>query len=165
MKTKIYLTIMMAAILLISSCSGDEKILGIGDKVQHDDFFYSIEKVITSNTIGEKMTGGVYYIVTFKVQNDAKRVQHDWKNDAAFVTDENGKVYENNIEIQKLLDSKIPFGFKESYSTKAGTSETTQFIFDIPLTVKQPYLKFRGDFLMGDMFDGNQFKNSKIKLF
>ncbi len=76
-----------------------------------------------------------------------------------------GKVYENNTEMQKILNSMTSFGFKDSYITKAGTSETTQFIFDIPLTVKKPYLKYRGDFLMGDMLDGNQFKNLRVKLF
>ena len=142
-----------------------KKTLGVGDKVQHDDFFYTVEKVSTSNTIGDKKATGMFYIVTFKVQNDAKKVDHEWKNDVAYVIDENGKVYENNTEMQKILNLMTSFGFKNSYITKAGTSETTQFIFDIPLTVKQPYLKYKGDFLMGDMFDGNQFKNSRIKLF
>ncbi len=165
MKTKIILFSYMLALIIFAQCSSNDKTLAVGEKVQHDDFFYSVEKVSNSNTIGDKKTNGLYYIVTFKVQNDAKKVDHEWKNDISFVTDENGIVYENNIELQKLLNSRSLFGFKESYSTKAGESETTEFIFDIPLTVKQPYLKYRGDFLMGDMFDGNQFKNSKIKLF
>lgn len=165
MKTKLILFSILTAAFIFSACSSNEKTLGVGDKVQHDDFFYSVEKVATSNTISNKVTGGMYYIVTFKVQNDAKRVDHEWNNNVAFVTDENGKIYENSNDLQKFLNSLNSFGYKDTYVTKAGTTESTTFIFDVPAGVKQPYLKFRGDFLMGDLFDGNQFKNSRIKLF
>ena len=38
-------------------------------------------------------------------------------------------------------------------------------VFDVPREVKEPYLKVRGDFLMGDLFDGNQYKRTRVKLF
>lgn len=67
MKIKIMYYSFMFALLILTSCSSDEKTLGVGDKVQHDDFFYSVEKVSTSNAIGDKKTNGLYYIITFKV--------------------------------------------------------------------------------------------------
>ncbi len=103
--------------------------------------------------------------MTFKTQNDAKRVEHEWKNNVAYITDEKGNVYENNNELQKLLNEHEPFGYKDTYVTKAGIVESTVMIFDVPNSVTEPYLKVRGEFLMGDMFDGNQFKNTKVKLF
>lgn len=165
MKTKIIFAFMVAAILLISSCSGDEKTLAVGDKVQHDDFFYSIQKVMKTHDFVTKKSEGIFYVVMFKVQNDAKKVEHEWTNNVVYVVDENGKEYENNSELQKEF-SRINYEqYKDKHVTAAGTSDSTVMVFDIPLNVKQPYVKFRGGFLLGDLFDGNQFKNSRIKLF
>jgi hypothetical protein len=112
-----------------------------------------------------KKANGTFYVVMFKVQNDAKKVEHEWDNSVVYVVDENGKEYENNVELQKEF-SRINYEqYKEKHVTAAGTSDSTVMVFDIPLNVKQPYVKFRGSFLMGDLFDGNQFKNSRIKLF
>jgi len=151
--------------LMFSSCSSDEKTIGLKEKLQHDDFFYSVLDVETATMIEGKQAMGTFYIVKFKVQNDAKRVTHEWKNNVAYITDGKGREFENNNDLQKLLNSAQPFGYKDTYNTNAGTSETTLFIFDVPNDVKEPFLRYRGEYLMGDMFDGNQFKNTKVKLF
>ena len=66
---------------------------------------------------------------------------------------------------QKALNAMKPFNLKDKYITPAGVTDLTIFVFDIPKEIKQPYLKVRGEFLMGDMFDGSQFANTKIKLY
>jgi hypothetical protein len=161
----IFLTLIAAIILLVSSCSNEPKTVNIGDKVQHDDFFYSVQKVMKTPDFVGKKSSGTFYVVMFKVQNDAKRVEHPWDRNVVYLVDENGKEYESNIELEKEF-SRINYEqFKDKYVTAAGSSDSTVLVFDIPNTVKEPYIKFRGDFLMGDMFDGNQFKNSRVKLF
>lgn len=156
---------MAAALTLLAACSGTPKTLNVGDKLKHDDFFYSIQKVMkTPDFVGSK-SRGTFYVVMFKVQNDAKRVEHPWDRNVVYMVDENGKEYENNIELEKEY-SRINYEqFKDKFVTAAGTSDSTVLVFDIPNNVKEPYIKYRGDFLMGEMFDGNQFKNSKVKLF
>ncbi|MEO8512498.1 MAG: hypothetical protein ABI543_02955 [Ignavibacteria bacterium] len=165
MKTKIVLFSYMLALIVFAQCSSKEKSLGVGDKVQHDDFFYSIQKVLKTPDFVGKKSNGTFYVIMFKVQNDAKRVEHGWDRNVVYVTDENGKEYENNTELEKEYCRINYESYKEKYVTKAGSSDSTVIVFEIPNDVKQPYVKYRGDFLMGDMFDGNQFKNSKVKLF
>ena len=152
-------------LILISSCSGDEKVVDMKQEVQHDDYFYSVEGYYKADEIAKEKASGTFYVVTFKVTNRAKRVDHPWENSIAYVVDEKGKEYHNLPEKQKLLNTIIPFNLKDRHITKAGETETTVFVFDIPNNVKQPYLKYNGEFLMGDMFDGNQFKHARIKLF
>ena len=46
-----------------------------------------------------------------------------------------------------------------------GAVDTTVFVFDVPRDVREPYLKVGGEFLMGDLFDGHQYKRTRVKLF
>jgi hypothetical protein len=165
MINKIILLSFILSAVILTSCSSDEKTIGLNQMLQHDDFFYSVLYVETASMIEGKKANGTFYIVKFKVQNDAKRVSHEWKNNVAYITDDKGREFENNNDLQKLLNSAQPFGYKDTYITNAGTSESTLFIFDVPNDVKEPYLRYRGEYLMGDMFDGNRFKNTKVKLF
>ncbi len=165
MKNKLSIFILSVLTLYFSSCSSDEKTIGLKQNIHHDDFEYSVQDVEKTASIGETKANGIFYIIAFKVQNDAKRVDHKWKNNIAYIVDASGKEYENDNHLQKLLNARNPFGYKDSYITGAGVTESTVFVFDLPADVKEPCLKVRGDFLMGDMFDGNQFKNTKVKLF
>lgn len=161
----ILLVIFSFLILLIPGCSGEEKVLNVGDKLQHDDFFYSVQKVMKTPDFVGKKADGTFYVVMFKVQNDAKRTEHEWNRNVLFVVDENGKEYENNAELQKEY-SRINYEeYRDSYKTPAGSSDSAVVVFELPNSVKQPFIKYRGDFLMGDLFTGNAFKNSKVKLF
>lgn len=152
-------------ILLLQGCSREEKVLNIGDKLQHDDFFYSVQKVMKTPDFVGKKADGTYYVIMFKVQNDAKRTEHEWNRNVLYVVDENGREYENKAELQKEY-SRINYEeYRESYKTAAGKSDSAVVVFELPNSVKQPYIKYRGEFLMGDLFSGNAFKNSKVKLF
>jgi hypothetical protein len=155
---------LLASIIFIS-CSGREKTIGIGESIRHDDFEYSVSDFEKTEKIGNWKASGIFYIVHFRVQNDAKRVDHGWRNNVAYITDEKENIYENSNELQKQLNSIRQFGYKDSYLTQAGTTESTIMVFDVPNSVKEPFLKVRGDFLIGDLFDGGQFKKTKIKLF
>lgn len=162
---KIKLVVSLFILIFISSCSSDNKTIGLKQELQHDDYFYSIADVTKTEDIGGVKPQGVFYTVTFRVDNRAKRVEHPWNNSIAFVIDENGKEYQNLPDKQRALNQIKPFNFKDSHVTKAGETELTVFVFDLPKDVKQPFLKYNGEYLMGDMFDGNQFKKTKIKLF
>lgn len=117
------------------------------------------------DSIGSLKPNGRFWIVTFAVNNEAKRVDHAWTNKIAFVTDGSGHVYENQPDAQQQLNKRQPFGWQSQYKTSAGRTDSTQLVFDLPTTLKQPYLHFRGDLLMGDAFDGQQFKHTKVRLF
>lgn len=151
--------------VIFSSCSSDEKTIGLGQNIHHDDFEYSVQNVEKTDRIGSVKSKGMFYIVTFQVQNKARRVEHEWDNNITYLVDEKRSEYENSHEMQQSLKNIKDFSLKDKYVTPAGQTESAVLVFDIPNEVKEIYLKVRGDFLMGDMFDGNQFKNTKVKLF
>lgn len=162
---KLKAVILMFSIVFISSCSNEQKTIGLKQNIHHDDFEYSVQSVEKREWFGSVKAKGMFYLVTFRVENDAKRVEHKWDNNITYLIDENGKEYENSYDQQVNLLRTITYSLKKEYHTAAGKTESTILVFDVPTDVKEPYLKVRGDFLMGDLFDGNQFKNTKIKLF
>lgn len=164
MKNLFILSILYISSVFVSSCSKDEQILKVGDKLQHDDFFYSVQKSLKTKEFVTAKANGDFYVLMFKVQNDAKRVDHNWKRDVVYVVDESGREYENLPQLEMEYANINYEKYRESFVTKPGTSDSTVLVFDLPENVKEVYVKYRGDFLMGDLFDGNKFKNTKVKL-
>lgn len=154
--------------IMIYGCA-KESYVNINDRVQHDDFFYSVTDLVKSpimsdgtETIKPK---GVFYIVHLKIDNQSKSVTHKWDNDIAYVEDGTGKKYENDLQAQKLYYKANSLAYKDEYSVDAGSSAKTVFIFDVPSGVNDACLRFKGSFLMGDLLDGGKFTKTRVKLF
>src|SRR4030095_2926085 len=154
--------------ILFLSCA-DERIAGLNEKIRHDDFLYSITDITKGSLIkdgsGIFKAKGNFYIVKLKIINEAKRVEHKWDNKAVYVVDAAGKEYENDTEAQKIYYKSNMMEYKDQYNISASSTGETTYIFDLPKDVKEPYLKFRGNFLMGDFFDGGKFTKTKVKMF
>ena len=151
--------------VIFSSCSLNEKMIDLGENIHHDDFEYSVQHVERAEEIGNLQTRGTFLIVTFQVENRAMRVSHHWSNDIAYIVDAGGTEYENSAAAQKEFDRIKPFGYKPEYVTPAGNTETTVLVFDVPKSLTEPYLKVRGYVLMGDVFDLNEYRRTRVKLF
>jgi uncharacterized protein DUF4352 len=151
--------------LILFSCSDKEIIIGLNENIHHDDFEYSVINIEKTGNINNIKSKGQFYLVTFKLENKAKRVEHKWDNSIAYVVNEKGERYENSYDLQIILKQTKDFNLKEKYITPAGKTESTILVFDIPAGTKEPCLKVNGEFLMGDLFDGNKFKNTKVKLY
>jgi hypothetical protein len=174
MNKSFYLNYILAVVIALSllSCKSEKKdnIIGLNQRIHHDDFEYSVTSFLRTPSLvefPEQITepGSNYYLVRFKVENRALRVGHVWDNSIGYITDENGNKYENSKEDQILLDKALHFGWKEKYVTPAGTSDSTVLVFDIPPGVSKPYLMVRGGILMGDVFNGARFRKIRVKLF
>lgn len=176
MKRKIFFMLNGIAVIFLSviltSCSGNNEkyVIGLNQNIHHDDFEYSVTSfhrtsslIPSPDTIAT--TTGNYYLVRFKVENRALRVDHRWDNSIAYIVDEVGKRYENSKEDQKILDESSHFGWQEQYKTRFGTSDSTILVFNLPSSVTKPYLMVRGGILMGDVFDRARFRKIRIKLF
>jgi hypothetical protein len=155
----------LALIALAGACAGPPRTIGIGQNIHHDDFEYTVRRVERLDQIGTLKPVGLFYVVTFQVENRARRVGHDWDNTLAYLTDERGREYENSASAQRALNDLEPFNWRDRYHTNAGDTETTKFVFDLPRTVAEPYLRVRGETLMGDVFDGNQFTKTRVNLY
>ena len=169
MKTKHYKMLLLVGVMTSCTTDDSEMVIGLNEPIHHDDFEYSV----TDFTIQEKVGGetgaltakGKFYIVNFQVVNDAKRVNHLWNNEIAYVKDDDGTIYENQKDAQLALDKQTPMGWQEKYVTEAQSKDSILFVFDLPSDVKHPCLMVRGETLMGDFFDGGKFKRAKVKLF
>jgi hypothetical protein len=171
-KSILLVTLLTASFVLVSvSCESDKKanIIGLNQNIHHDDFEYSVTAFDTApfiaagkDTLSAK---GTFYLVHFKVVNNALRVGHQWDNSIAYIVDEKGKRFENNVEGQEVLNRCSPFGLKKNYNTSHGSSDSTILVFDLPAGIREPYLMVRGDILMGDAFEGARFRKMKVKLF
>jgi hypothetical protein len=150
---------------LASACAGPERVIRVGERIHHDDFEYSVTRVRTMPSIGGRQASGRYVVVTFRVDNHARRVAHEWSNRTAYVVDGSGREFENNVTAQRALAAQERVDYKETYRTLAGDHESTDLVFDVPSEAKEPMLKVRGDILMGDVFDLDQFARTKIRLF
>ncbi len=166
-----HILLSISLISLLSSCysSKKEEVIGLNQNIHHDDFEYAVTSFNTTNLIVSEndtiRARGNFYLIHFRVINKALRVGHQWDNSIGFLIDENGNRYENIKDYQVALNKSLPFEWKEIYNTPHGQTDTTIFVFDLPINVRQPYLKVRGDILMGDALDGAKFKRIKVKLF
>lgn len=140
---------------LMACQSAGEKVIGLGDGIRHDDFVYSVRRVSvmagSSRLLRTNPTDRLWLVV-FQVENQAKRVAHTWSDSTAFVVDSAGNRYEN-------LRKSLP------HVTPAGKTDSTTLLFSLPPTLTRPYLQVRGETLMGDVVDGQQFEKTKIRLF
>jgi len=150
---------------LASACAGPERVIGVGERIHHDDFDYSVTRVRTMQTLGGRTASDRFLIVTFRVDNHARRVSHEWSNSTAYVVDESGRAFDNNVTAQRALADREHFDVRDVYVTAPGDSGSTELVFDLPADVKQPMLKVRGYVLMGDVFDLAQFSRTRIRLF
>ena len=163
--------LLVAGCLTFISCNSNKReyVVGIGERIHHDDFEYSVSDIVISrflrNGTDTLHARGIFYLVNFKVENNAKRVSHEWDNSIAYLVDERSGTFQNDPEIQKFYEKSKPFGLKEKYVTPAGSADSTYLAFDLPFSVTMPYLKVKGDILMGDVFDGALFRRIRIKLF
>jgi len=99
------------------------------------------------------------------VENRALRVGHKWDNSIAYIVDGEGYIFENNRNAQNFYEMISPFGLHENYNTMAGKTDSVILVFDLPQNISEPYLKVRGNILMGDIPDRARFRKMKIKLF
>ena len=145
-----------------------EKIIGLGEQIRHDDFFYSVVDVKKQKSIGEGenlvASRGIFYIVTLKVENRAIRVDHEWDILMTCVEDESGHKYRPFAEGQEAWDEIQGVKNAARHDTPHGASEMADIVFDLPADVKNPGLKIWKDVLMGDMFDGVAYRKVKVPL-
>ncbi len=156
-------------IVLVSCISeAGEIVINPGECIRHDDFDYLVTSYVVTKQVGTRQDSSAekkFYLVNFEVINNAVRVDHKWDNAVAYLIDEQRNTYENQPSLQEVLNKLSPFNLKDKYITRPETQDTTIFVFEVPNDVKSPFLMVRGETLMADFFNGNQFRKTKVKLF
>jgi hypothetical protein len=157
-------------VLAVTSCNTDrnDTVIGLKQNIHHDDFEYSVSDYIITRFLKAGndtiKAQGAYYLIKFRVENRAMRIDHTWDNSIGYIIDERGNTYENISEVQKFWERINKFGLREQYITRPGTSDSTCLAFDLPFNTTKPYFKVRGSILMGDVFDRAKFRKMRIRL-
>jgi len=139
-------------------------IVHVGDPIRQDDFVYRVRSVSARRHIGDLRPSGLYRLITFAVENRARRINHLWDNAIGYLVTGDGRTFENDTSAQRALDLLVPFGWKDRYVTPADESQETTLVFDVPQDAAPLYLKVRGELLMGDVLAFNPGQRTRVQL-
>ena len=126
-------------------------IVAVGAPVRQDDFRYTVTRVLKHRT-----TDTVSYVVTIRVDNDAKQVSYVWRDDSAYVVDSVGHHY-------FARNSASP-GRRDRQPISAGDSASYDLTFDVPAPAVGPMLRYSNGILMGDVFDLGAYTRAAVPL-
>lgn len=112
----------------------------IGEPVRQDDFLYTVTHVNK-----HRAADIVSYVVTVRVDNQAKVVDYRWSDDTVYVTDSAGRRYH--------ATEPGGSGEPDRPAIAAGSSAAYKLTFDLPSTAEHPMLHYWNGILMGDIFD------------
>lgn len=166
MRNKLMLLIFLLA---ASGCSKREYVIGIGEKLHHGKFDYSVNDLIITRFIKHDRdtlnAKGMFYIVKFKVDNNSLKRQHKWDNSIVYITDERAGEFIPEPDVREFFYRSHNLLPANEFNTPAGSSDSSWIAFDLPFNVTMPYLKARGKMLPGDIFNGALFRRVRIKLY
>jgi len=153
------------AIAGLYTFSTPQRFVGLGTPIQQDDFVYVVTAVgrtpRISNSSATATANGIFYIVTIRVDNRARRVAFKWDERIPHINDAQGTRYDKSREGQAALDAAT----KPHYTIPAGQSATFQAVFDVPTDIEKPVLAFDNGILMGDLFNLIAYRRIGVNLY
>jgi hypothetical protein len=127
--------------------------VALGTPIHQDDFVYVVTGVgrspEISNGAATARATGIFYIVTIRVDNDAKRASFRWDERIPHIVDAQGHRYDKSPDGQAALNAST----KPNYTIPAGQSASFQAVFDVPADIQAPALALDNGILMGDIFN------------
>ncbi len=127
------------------SAFGPVHVVAIGQRIQHDDFFFTVQHVTAVPG-----PAGTRYTVSILVENQAKRVPYTWRDGITVIRDADGKTY-----------APVSSG---TFTLDAGESRTARVAFLLPANVRGPALRFWDGIFMGDALNGVRYAHEEVAL-
>ena len=153
------------AIAGLYTFSTPQRFVVLGTPIQQDDFVYVVTAVgrtpQISNRLATAKANGIFYIVTIRVDNQARRVAFKWDERIPHIVDAQGTRYDKSHDGQAALDAAT----KPRYTIPAGQSATFQAVFDVPADIERPVLAFDNGILMGDLFNLIAYRRIGVNLY
>lgn len=153
------------AIAGLYTFSTPQRYVALGTPIQQDDFVYVVTAVGRTPQISNKSAtakaNGIFYIVTIRVDNKARRVAFKWDERIPQIVNAQGTRYDKSRDGQAALDAAT----KPSYTIPAGQSATFQAVFDVPADIDKPVLAFDNGILMGDLFNLIAYRRIGVTLY
>ena len=148
----------------LAALNRHDEVAGFNQEIQYDDFAFSVQAVRTARSVGDSTAQGIYYVVTLKVSNHARRVDYTFKPDSPVLVASDGKQYRVSVEAQEALDSAGGTGDRCAAPIPAGSSCIKEIVFDVAPDITDPRLKVSTGGLAGDILDTIFYGMKVIKL-
>ncbi len=133
-----------AAALLLVSLTTPQRELAMGEEHCFDEMCFSVQNVATSKTLDEGnqklTTGGIFYIVTVQLRNDAKRVAQKPSDLAIWIQDNQGRSYTQILGAGDALGQPLDASRLWDQKLQAGESQARTLAFDLPADTAEPRL-------------------------
>ena len=148
-----------------------DQTVGLNQEIQYDDFAFSVQGVrrVSSLVSGDLQTGdlqnaaqSVYYVVTLKIANHAKRVDFTFKRPSAILVDDAGREFHLSENGQQSLDAT--HSNQCSGPIPAGASCTTELAFELPENAHASLLRISEGGTLGDILDFVFYGTKRIAL-
>lgn len=160
--------IVLVAVLTVAALytfSTPNRFVALGTPIHQDDFVYTVTGVgrtpKISNSASYATAQGEFYIVSIRVDNDARRVGFVWDERIPHIVDDQGHRYDKSPDGQAALDASL----KPRFSIAPGDRNTFQAVFDVPPNIDKPALVFDNGILMGDVFNLVAYRRIGVELY
>jgi Domain of unknown function (DUF4352) len=156
----------LSLVAMLAVLNRKDQTVGFNQEIQYDDFAFSVQGVRKAGSLGsrESQTNaeGVYYVVTLKIANHAKRVDFTFKRASAILVDEAGREFHLSENGQQSLDATQ--SNKCSGPILAGASCTTELAFELPENAHASLLRISEGGSIGDILDFVFYGTKRIAL-
>lgn len=130
--------------LLLVSFTTPQRVLAMGEEHCFDEMCFSVQNVVPSKTLGagsQQLTaGGIFYIVTVQLRNDAKRVAQKPSDPGIWIQDQQGRSYTQILGAGDALGQTLDANRLWDQKLQAGESQARTLAFDLPADTANPLL-------------------------
>lgn len=142
-----------------------DQIVGLNQEIQFDDFAFSVVGIRKEGSIGKSDSQapvGVFYVLTIKIANHAKRVGYTFKKNSAVLVDTLGREFHLAKGAQEQIESTQ--GQQCTEAIPAGGSCVADVVFELPSDGRALQLRISEGGLAGDILDVVFYGKKRIAL-
>lgn len=158
----------LALLAILAALNRRNQVVGLNQEIQYDDFAFSVVGTRTAASLAtgepQMSAGGVYYVVTMRVANHARRVDYTLDKTTAILVDDRGREFHLSPDGQRALDSARKQRDECEGPIPAGASCTTEIVFELPVGAQASHLRISEGGAVGDVLDSVFYGKKIIEL-
>lgn len=140
------------------------RLLTYGDQVQLDDFGFTVLQSETTPRIGTQTAQGVFYVVTLKVSNHARRVSFRFDPATALVLDDAEQAHTPLPAARRAWFDAHGGNDPCARELLAGEACTTTLVYDLPADTHTPLFRMQFGGAFGELIDAMLYGNRAVRL-
>jgi hypothetical protein len=156
----------VSLLAMLAVLNRHDQTVGVNQEIQYDDFAFSVQSGRKARALGggesQTTAQGVYYVVTLKIANHAKRVDYTFKPGAAILVDDAGREFHLSEDGQRSLEATQ--SNRCNGPIPAGASCTTEIAFEVPENTRLASLRISEGGSIGDILDFVFYGTKRIAL-